>query len=99
MALFVLVCIDKPNSLQLRMTTREAHFAYARGLPAGTIRLGGPFLDEAGDMAGSLIIVDVADLAAAKAFNRDDPYTKAGLFDRVEVRPWKATFGAAEAFA
>ena len=99
MALFVLVCIDKPGSLPLRMATREAHFAYARSQPEGTIRLGGPFLDDKGDMAGSLIIVDVADLAAAKAFNRDDPYTKAGLFERVEVRPWKATFGAAEAFA
>lgn len=93
MALFVLVCIDKPDSLPLRMATREAHLAYARGLPAGTIRLGGPFLDDNGDMAGSLIIVELADLAAATAFNRDDPYTKAGLFERVEIRPWKSTIG------
>jgi uncharacterized protein YciI len=98
MALFVLTCIDKPNSLGLRMATREAHFAYARALPAGMIRLGGPFLDTNGDMAGSLIIVEVADLAAAQAFNRDDPYTKAGLFERVDIRPWRATFGAVEAF-
>jgi uncharacterized protein YciI len=98
MALFVLTCIDKPNALALRMATREAHVAWARSQAAGTIRLGGPFLDEAGDMAGSLIIIDVADLAAAKAFNRDDPYTKAGLFERVEIRPWKATFGATGVF-
>ena len=38
-ALFVLVCIDKPNALDLRMATREAHFAYANGLPTGAIRL------------------------------------------------------------
>jgi hypothetical protein len=93
MALFVLTCIDKPNALDLRMATRDAHFAYARSQPAGAIRLGGPFLDEQGDMAGSLIIIEVADLAAAQAFNRDDPYTKAGLFERVEIRPWRATFG------
>ena len=99
MALFVLVCIDKPDSLALRMATREAHFAWARSQPAGTIRLGGPFLDETGDMAGSLIILDVADLAAARAFNLGDPYQKAGLFERVDIRPWKATIGAVEAFA
>ena len=93
MALFVLTCIDKPNSLALRMATREAHFAYANSQPAGTIRLGGPFLDANGDMAGSLIIVEVADEAAARAFNRDDPYQKAGLFERVDIRPWRATFG------
>jgi len=93
MALFVLVCIDKLDSLALRMATREAHFAYARSLPPGLIRLGGPFLDEKGDMAGSLIIVDVADMAAAEAFTLNDPYRKAGLFERVEIRPWRATFG------
>ena len=93
MALFVLVCIDKPNALALRMATREAHFAYANSLATGAIRLGGPFLDANGDMAGSLIIVDMADMAAAEAFSQGDPYRKAGLFERVEIRPWKATFG------
>ena len=93
MALFVLTCIDKPNALDLRMATREAHFAYAGRMPAGFVRLGGPFLDENGDMAGSLIIIDAADMAAAEAFSLADPYRKAGLFERVEIRPWKATFG------
>ena len=30
MALFALICHDKPNSLDLRMKNREAHLAYAR---------------------------------------------------------------------
>ena len=94
MPLFVLTCIDKPNSLALRMATREAHFAYANAKPPGTIRLGGPFLDAGGDMAGSLIILEAEDLGAAKAFNRTDPYTLAGLFESVDVRPWRVTFGA-----
>jgi uncharacterized protein YciI len=93
MPLFVLTCIDKPNALALRMATREAHFAYARAKPAGMIRLGGPFLDASGDMAGSLIILEAEDLEAAWAFNRADPYTLAGLFERVDIRPWRATFG------
>ena len=92
MAQFVLICIDKPGSLELRMATRQAHFAYA-GEHKG-IRLGGPFLDETGDMAGSLIIMDADDIEAARAFSANDPYTKAGLFERVEIRPWRATFGA-----
>lgn len=93
MPLFVAVCIDKPNSLELRMATREAHFAYVRG-KQGMMKLGGPFLDESGQMAGSLIVFEAEDLEAAKAFSAEDPYTKAGLFERVEVRPWKATFGS-----
>lgn len=93
MPLFVLSCIDKPNSLALRMATREAHFAYAREHGQG-IRFGGPFLDAKGDMAGSLIILEADDLEAAKAFNRADPYTLAGLFESVDVRPFRVTFGA-----
>jgi uncharacterized protein YciI len=93
MPLFVLICIDKPGALGLRMATREAHFAYA-GAHRGAVRLGGPFLDEGGEMAGSLIILEAADLAAARAFSAADPYTLAGLFQSVEIRPWKATFGA-----
>ena len=92
MAHFVLVCLDKPDALDLRMATREAHFAWARGLGA-MVRLGGPFLDEAGRMVGSLIIIEAADMAAAEAFSRDDPYRKAGLFQSVDIRPWRATFG------
>ena len=93
MPLFVLTCIDKPGSLEVRMGAREAHLAYVRG-KLEQMKLGGPFLDEKGDMAGSLIIFEAEDMAAAQAFNRDDPYTQAGLFARVEIRPWKATFGS-----
>jgi uncharacterized protein YciI len=88
--LFVLVAIDKENSLALRMATREAHFAYAR--ETAVIRMGGPFLDSRGDMAGSLIIFEAENLEAAKRWHAGDPYAKAGLFARSEIRPWKLTF-------
>lgn len=93
--LFVLTAIDKENSLPLRLATRDAHFAYAR--ETGGIKLGGPFLDAKGDMAGSLIIFEAADLSAAKMWHAGDPYTKAGLFAHSDVRAWKATFNGCEA--
>jgi uncharacterized protein YciI len=92
MANFAVICMDKPDSLALRVATREAHFAYARSTP-GVVRLGGPFLDAADDMAGSLILIEAADLAAAWAWHEADPYKLAGLFDRVEILPWRATWG------
>nr|QQZ50476.1 hypothetical protein JKL49_02335 [Phenylobacterium glaciei] len=52
MALFVMICLDKPGSLDLRMATRPAHLAYA-GTFASVVKLGGPILDDKGDMAGS----------------------------------------------
>lgn len=92
MALFVLVCHDKPNSLDLRMATREAHLAYARA-NSGKVKLGGPILDAKGDMAGSLLIFDTEDVAEVQAFTDADPYALAGLFGKVEILPFKATLG------
>jgi hypothetical protein len=93
--LFVLNAIDKSNSLELRKATRDAHFAFVK--ETGAVRLGGPFLDAKGDMAGSMIIFEAADLEAAKAWHGKDPYVKAGLFQSSDVRPWKATANFCEA--
>lgn len=92
MPLFVISWTDKPDSLPVRMGAREAHLAYAA--EQGCVRLGGPFLDAHGDMAGSLMVVEAEDLAAAQAFHAADPYTLAGLFETSQVRPWRATVGA-----
>ena len=93
MAHFVLTCLDKPGALELRLANRQAHFAYLAEHP-GVVRLGGPFLDAEGRMAGSMLIVQLADIAAAEAFAAADPYVLAGLFERVEIRAWRATVGA-----
>jgi uncharacterized protein YciI len=92
MPLFVLTCIDKPNALETRMAAREAHLAYVRGNPQ--VKLGGPFLDAADAMAGSMLIIEADDLAAARAFSAADPYAVAGLFQTVDIRPFKVTLGS-----
>ena len=92
MTLYALICNDKPGSLDLRMATREAHLAYARGF-ADKMRLGGPMLTEAGEMAGSLIFLEVDTLAEAKAFSDSDPYAIAGLFENVQITPFRVTIG------
>jgi uncharacterized protein len=90
MALFVLTCMDHPDSLDRRMAVREDHLAYARSR-SGVLKLGGPFLSEAGEMIGSLMIIEVEDLAAARAFNAADPYQKAGLFQSVDIKPFRVS--------
>ncbi len=92
MPLFVLHCVDKPESLDVRMGAREAHLAYVRAR-LDTVKLGGPLLSDAGEMAGSLLILDLPDRAAAEAFSAADPYTLAGLWARVEIKPFKASIG------
>jgi uncharacterized protein YciI len=92
MALFVISYIDKPNALALRMANREAHLAYAHADDKPVkVKLGGPYLDDKGDMAGSLLIVEAPDRAAALGFTENDPYVKAGLFSSIDVRPYRVT--------
>jgi uncharacterized protein YciI len=87
--LFVITAIDKEGSLRLRMATRESHFAYVK--ETGVLKLGGPFLDAHGEMAGSMMIIDVADMTAARLWAQNDPYNRAGLFETSDIRAWKAT--------
>ena len=91
--LYVIHCVDKPDSLSLRMATREEHLAYVRETPLVQFRAGGPFLSPEGAMVGSMLIVESEDPARVEEFVANDPYGKAGLFARVEVRPWKVTVG------
>ncbi|OFX08853.1 MAG: hypothetical protein A2516_08905 [Alphaproteobacteria bacterium RIFOXYD12_FULL_60_8] len=90
---YVLYCLDKPDSLAVRMATREAHLAYMAGFAEKRI-LVGPLLDEAGAMCGSLLIMNFATRAEAEAMAAGDPYAKAGLFQSVEIRPFKKVFPA-----
>jgi len=87
--LFVISAIDRDGAGDLRQATRPAHFDYVE--QTGMVRLGGPYLDDHGAMIGSLIILEAADLAAAKQWAVNDPYAKAGLFRSSSVTPWKAT--------
>jgi uncharacterized protein YciI len=89
--LIALIARDKPGALDVRMATREAHLAYVR--ETGVVQQAGPLLDGEGAMCGSLLILDVADMGAAEAWAKDDPYAKAGLFASVELIPWKRVIG------
>ena len=93
--LFAVTCLDKPNHVDLRLSTRAEHLAFLEK-HAASVKLGGPFLDAAGEKPiGSLLILDCADEAAARALLANDPYARAGLFANVELRPWKHVVGAA----
>lgn len=88
--LYAVICKDKPGALQTRLDTRAAHLAYIEA--TGIVKMAGPFL-EAGQMCGSLVILDCDSLDAARAWAAGDPYAAAGLFDSVSVTEWKKVVG------
>ncbi|ADE87230.1 YciI family protein [Rhodobacter capsulatus] len=88
--LYAVICKDKPGALQTRLDTRAAHLAYIE--TTGIVKMAGPFL-EAGQMCGSLVILDCESLDAAQAWAAGDPYAAAGLFESVSVTEWKKVIG------
>ena len=89
--LFALLCTDKPNSIDLRLSIRPDHLAHLDAL-GDSLKAAGPFLDEAGNPCGSLVIIEAANRAEAERLAAADPYAQSGLFSSVEVKPWKWVF-------
>ena len=89
--LIALIAHDKPGHLQTRKDNREAHLAYIEA--TGVVSQAGPLLSETGEMQGSLVILDVEDMASAQDWARNDPYEKAGLFETVTLTRWNRVIG------
>jgi uncharacterized protein YciI len=91
--LFVATCTDKPDSNQVRMDNRPAHLAYLNGLGA-KVKAGGALLSaDRKTVLGSLLIFDCEDQAEVEAMLAQDPYAVAGLFETIDVKPWRQAVG------
>lgn len=94
--LYAIISEDVANSLPLRMPVRPQHLARLESLHnEGRLVLAGPHpaIDsenpgEAG-FSGSLIVARFNSLAEAQTWADEDPYTAAGVYQRVTVKPFK----------
>lgn len=95
--LYALICTDKPGEgLEIRKATREKHLAYLDSL-GDMLAFAGPFMSDDGSTpTGSLVVVRTETLAEAQALADGDPYAQAGVFENVEIRPWKWLIKAPE---
>jgi len=87
--LFVIIGHDGPEGPGLRPKLRPAHLDNLRPLAErGRVVIAGPFTDG----SGSLIVADFTSEADALAFAQTDPYLTGGVFERVEVKPFRKVF-------
>jgi uncharacterized protein YciI len=83
---FVILGFDGPDGQAKRKIHRAAHLASLEPLAQrGRVILAGPLTDK----TGSLIVIEADSLEEAKNIAHDDPYTKFGVFARVEVHPFE----------
>lgn len=94
---YLILASDAAGKAELRQQVRPSHREYLRhpGRHPVKVHLGGPTLTMDGaEMNGTLLVVEAADLEAINEFIFDDPYSRAGLFSTVVVRPWAWSLGA-----
>ena len=87
---FVVLGTDAAGQAALRAELRPVHRAWLREHPGHAVRVvhGGPTLDEAGAMNGTLLVVEAEGIAQVRRFLAEDPYTRGGLFAQLEIRAW-----------
>jgi uncharacterized protein YciI len=84
---------DRPGSGPLRDELLEAHWSYMDGFAAEMIARGPTLTDDMDAATGSVHILDLPDVAAARAFVFDEPNYQAGVFRDVLLRRWRNALG------
>lgn len=99
--LYAILAQDRAGSLAARLQARPAHLERLQALQEeGRLILAGPHpaIDspvpgEAG-FTGSLVVAEFPDLETARAWADADPYVAAGVYQEVQVKPFKQVFPA-----
>lgn len=86
--LFAMIAKDKPGSLDKRLATRPVHLEHLEGL-GDKLVFAGALLDAEGNPEGSLLVYEAETLEAASAALTADPFVSAGIFESVEIKPWR----------
>jgi hypothetical protein len=83
---------DKPGSEQVRTANRPAHLEYLTARKEMVLAGGALISDDASAASGGIIIIDTDDRKVAERFAAEDPFTKAGLFEKVTITRWRKAF-------
>lgn len=92
---YAIIATDAPNSLEKRLAARPAHLERLQKLKQeGRLLLAGPHpaVDspdpgQAG-FSGSLVVAEFESLEAARSWAENDPYSAAGVYVNVQVKPF-----------
>lgn len=89
---FLVIAKDKHGHETVRDQLRPKRLRWLEDNKKGLVAAGGMTDDQNQHVHGGLMIVDMADRGKAEAFANDDPFTKAGLYDTLEVVRWRRVY-------
>lgn len=83
---YVIHCLDHPGAVEKRLANYEAHKAYLAAAKIKTVMSGPLLADDEQTMIGSCFVVEAGSLAEVQAFNRNDPFNAAGIWQNISIR-------------
>jgi uncharacterized protein YciI len=83
--LWVISCIDKPNTAAIRDSVLQPHRDYLGSKKDILVLAGATQTDDGKTAIGSCFIVNVNSRAEAKAFSDGDPFTQNGVFASITI--------------
>ena len=73
--------------------TRPAHREYLKTLlDSGRLAISGPFADD----RGGILVYEADSAEQVENMLRDDPFTKAGVFEKWQIREWRVVMADAK---
>ena len=101
MMLYAIIGEDRPGTLAERLVARPAHLERLKALhDAGRLLAAGPCpaIDSPdpgpAGFTGSVVLAEFDSLASAQTWAEADPYSAAGVYAKVTVKPFKNVFPA-----
>lgn len=89
---YAIMTTDKPNSAELRAKQRDAHLKYLDANLHRLLAAGAITGDDGTGGHGGILIVDTDVRKEAEEFIAGDPFSKAGLFEKVTVTRWRKAY-------
>jgi uncharacterized protein YciI len=81
--------LDQPGGIVLRKDLREAHEAYLAKHPSMVMARGPLVTDDGEASVGSVLLLDVPDMDAARAFLEKEPFYSSGVYQEVNFHRWR----------
>ena len=82
---WIVKCMDKADSLPVRLENLDAHRAYLASDPIAIVVSGPLVADDGETMIGSFFIVEADSRDEVEAFQAGDPLFRAGVWERRDI--------------
>ncbi|RKS76859.1 hypothetical protein BZB76_2225 [Actinomadura pelletieri DSM 43383] len=90
---YFVYCRDRSGTWDLRLELTEEHWSFMDRYAEEMIARGPTLTPDGERTTGSMHIVDLPDLAAAREFAFEEPNYQAGIYGEVLIRRWRNVLG------